>query len=236
MILFPINGILYLYNLSIDLDEFSPIDFYHTAHGQFQLLQSLCKLSEETVNQSLFQLLESDFINTELLSPDLLENRIQSTINEFELTMPNLFINTLSLIREMIGTNMLLTVFSTNWAIETPSVLFHGKFVHTIPLDYEECNCAVSFKCISPSRGMLSGCYPLEIIYLQSTLEMSFFIQHGINITDNFKNIEYFFGLIQVVFLLTSTIESIVNKLMVEEFLNKTSYELYFDRCAPFIM
>ena len=151
-------------------------------------------------------------------------------MNEFQLTMPNLFINTLSLIREMIGTNMLLTVFSTNWAIETPSVLFHGKFVHTIPVDYEECNCAVSFKCISQSRGMLSGCYPLETI-LQSTLECLFH-PTCINNTDNFIILNS--SLVNSSrFPLNTTIESIVNKLMVEEFLNKTSYELYFDRCEP---
>ncbi|CAF1231607.1 unnamed protein product [Adineta steineri] len=222
--------ILYLFNRAVHINELNQTDFYHTAYGQFQLLQTLCKLSIDAVNQSFFQLIESDFINTEILSPNLFGNHIQSTINEFQSTMPHLFINTLSLIREMIGANMLLTVFSTNWAIETPSALFHGKFAHTIPLDYQECNCAVSFKCISPSRGMLSGCYPLETI-LQSTLEC-LFIPTCINITNNFKILN-----ISLVnssrFALNTTVESIVNKLMVEEFANNMSYASYFNLCAP---
>ncbi|CAF1455212.1 unnamed protein product [Adineta ricciae] len=222
--------ISYLYNLSVRINEFDPADFYHTASGQFQLLQSLCKLSEETLNQSLIQLGESDFINTELLSPDLLENRIQSTINEFQLTMPNLFINTLSLIREMIGTNMILTVFSTNWLIETPSVLFHGKFAHTIPIDYQECNCAVSFKCVSPSRGMLAGCYPLEAM-LQSTLEC-LFIPMCIPVMYNFKVLDIS-SVNSSRFALNATVESIIDKLMVEELSSKMSYDVYFNQCAP---
>ncbi|CAF0766068.1 unnamed protein product [Adineta steineri] len=224
--------ITYIFNLTIPGNQYNSTDFYHTSSGQFQLLASLCRLSEETANQSLLQLIENDFINIELLSPNLLENRIQSTVNEFELTMPNLFINTISLIREMIAANMLMSVFSTNWMIGTPQNITHRQSAFIVPLDYQDCTCAVSSKCVSPSRGMLSGCYPLETI-LQSTLEC-LFIPTCINITGNFKVLN-----ISLVnssrFPLNTTVETIVNKLMVEEFLKKISYASYFDRCAPLL-
>jgi hypothetical protein len=128
------------------------------------LLASFCQLSQETVNNSLSQLGVSDFINTELLSSSLFDDHIRTTINQFQLTMPNLFENTLSLIRETTGANMLMTVLSTSWIFAIPASINDGWTAHTVPPDYEGYSCALSSKCVSPSRGMLAGCYPLEAI------------------------------------------------------------------------
>jgi len=68
--------ITYLYGNIPPVYQFSPTDFLYSASGQFQLLASFCQLSQETVNNSLSQLGVSDFINTELLSSTLFDDRI----------------------------------------------------------------------------------------------------------------------------------------------------------------
>jgi hypothetical protein len=222
--------ITYVYGTIPPVKQFSPTDFLYSASGQFQLLASFCQLSQETINNSLSQLGVSDFINTELLSSSLFDDRIQTTINQFQLTMPNLFVNTLSLIRETTGANMLMTVLSTSWIFASPPSINNGWTIHTVPLDYEGCSCALSSKCVTPSRGMLADCYPLEAI-LQTTLEC-LYDQQCIDSTNTFiaMNIS---SSNSSRFPLNTTIEFIVNQLMVEEFISNISYESYFNQCAP---
>lgn len=138
------NWVAYLYGKGNLVNLFSPTDFRYSATGQFQSLISLCKLSQETVNNSLSQLLTSDFINTDLLSWNTLDERIQTTINQFEMTMPNLFLSILSLIRETTQANMLMSALSTNWVINIPPNITNQWTAHTVPLVYQDCSCALS--------------------------------------------------------------------------------------------
>ncbi len=121
------NWVAYLYGKGNLVNLFSPTDFRYSATGQFQSLISLCKLSQETVNNSLSQLLTSDFINTDLLSWNTLDERIQTTINQFEMTMP-----------------MLMNALSTNWVINIPPNITNQWTAHTVPLVYQDCSCALS--------------------------------------------------------------------------------------------
>lgn len=81
---------------NIDPLQVDSSDFRRTATGQFQLLASLCNLSQEVVNESLSTLLTSNFIDTQLLSSKLLNVRIQNIIKEFKMTILNSFLNSLS--------------------------------------------------------------------------------------------------------------------------------------------
>jgi hypothetical protein len=222
--------ITYQYENVTPLYRSIPTDFYSSSSGQFQLLASFCELSKQIVNNSLVQLGASDFINIQLLPLNQFEDRIRTTVNEFQLTIPNLFVNTLSLIRVMTGANMLTSILSTNWVLTGESNLTKEWFSHSTSLEYNRCSCALSSKCVSASRGMLAGCYPLEAI-LQSTLGC-LYDQRCIDSTNIFKAINISSS-ISSHFPIDATVESIVNKLMVEEFLTTMSYELYFKQCAP---
>lgn len=48
--------------------------------GQFQLLVSFCKLSQKTIHDSLSQLVATDYVNNQLISPVLLDKQINVTI------------------------------------------------------------------------------------------------------------------------------------------------------------
>ncbi len=117
---------------------------------------------------------------------------------------------------------------STNWVITIPSFTNNKSKAHTVPLLYQDCSCALSSKCVQSSRNMYAGCYPLEAL-LQATFEC-LYDQQCIDPTDNFQamNISQ-----PTHFDINTTIESIVNELMIERFSIETSYLNYFTQCAP---
>jgi hypothetical protein len=162
--------IAYIYGTDYPVNQFAPTDFLYSTSGQFQLLSSLCQLSQETVLDSHIDLSERDFINVEVLSDDSVFERINTVVYEFKETTPKPFLNILSMIRETTGTNKIMTILSTSWVIDTPPVIYDFSTAHTLPLLYQGYNCASSSKCVQPSRSMYAGCYLLEAL-LQSTFE-----------------------------------------------------------------
>ncbi|UJR07361.1 hypothetical protein I4U23_011647 [Adineta vaga] len=222
--------IVYLYGEGDLIERFSPTDFRYSASAQFQLLASLCRFSQGAINDTLMQLVTSDFMNANLLSVQSLNERIQSTIDEFKATIPSSYVSTLTIVRETTGSNMLLSSLITNWVIDTPTTIVHESKVHMKPLMYGECSCGVSSKCVQPSRNMHVGCYALEAL-LQSTLHC-FYDQNCTDPTNNFQAMNVSsLGLNH--FSVNATIESIVNQLMVEEYSSTIFYEKYFDQCKP---
>ena len=224
------SWIRYLYGAGNLVHQYPPTDFWASAIGQFQSLASLCQLSNETVSNTLTQFLTSSFISQQLLSPSSFNDRIQQATYEVQITMPNLFINTLSLIRETTSANMLMNTASTNWIITTPSLTVDHPTAHIVPLTYQSCECGLSAKCVEPSRGMLAGCYPLEAL-LRSTLEC-FYEQNCIDSAATFIAMNPS-TLESSRFRVDMIIESIVSQLFVEEYSSNMSYGLYFAQCAP---
>ncbi|CAF0868541.1 unnamed protein product [Adineta steineri] len=222
--------LLYLYNKRENKKRHSPYDFYNSAVGQFQLLSSFCDLSKETVFESIFQLGTTDLINDQLLSFDILNNTIEVLVNEFQQTISQSFVNSISLIREIISSNMLMTKYLSNWEFERGEFSSLHEATHIFPLNYTGCSCSSSSKCVSSSHGMLTGCYPLETIF-QTTLHC-FYNQTCIDSTNNFKSINN--SSLEISrFLSNQTIELVVNELMLEELKFEINYPNYFDACSP---
>lgn len=208
--------------------QYVPIDFLYSGFSQFQLLASFCQLSQETVNNTLEQFMNNYFINSQLLSRKLFKENIQTMVDEFEIAIPQILLSTLSLIRETTGANQLMNTISTSWMINPATEIVPGWGAGTLPFLYQECNCALSPKCVIPSRGMLAGCYPLEALF-QSTFRC-LYDQHCNNFTHLFPSMNI--SLHQSSrFDRNSTIESIINQLMVEQYVTNLSYENYFSQC-----
>ncbi|CAF4141284.1 unnamed protein product [Adineta steineri] len=224
------DWINYLYGGGNLVYRYSFTDFRASAVGQFQLLTSLCEISQETINDSLVQLLTSDYNDRQLLSEQRLDQLIQTQINQFQLVTPNSLLNNFNLIRETIGANMIISVWSVNWLIATESIINSGWTAHTKPIVYEKCNCGSSWTCTQSSQGMMVGCYPLESL-LQTTLQC-FYNQSCIDSTNKFTQLNIS-SLKTSQYQMNTTIQSILNNLMVEEYVINKSYENYFNQCAP---
>ncbi|CAF4337017.1 unnamed protein product, partial [Rotaria sordida] len=116
------------------------------------------------------------------------------------------FINLFNLIHEIIGSNMIMSAWSTNWEYLHHSAYRDYSFAYTVPVNYGECNCGLSFKCTQSSGDMMSGCYPLESI-LQTKLSC-FYDQNCIDSNGNFTSLNMS-TLEKSQFNLNSPIESI---------------------------
>ncbi|CAF1195437.1 unnamed protein product [Adineta steineri] len=220
----------YLYEKRDNDKRHSPYDFYNSAVGQFKLLSSFCILSKETVFESTFQLETTHFNNNQLLPSYMLNNTIEMFINEFQQTISQSFVNSISLIRETISSNMFMTVYLSNWELDGSYNDLLLRVTLMFPLNYTECSCSSSSKCVSSSHGMLTGCYPFESIF-QTTLHC-FYNQQCIDSTNNFNSINIS-SLETSRFSVNQTIESVVNELMIEELKFEINYPNYFNQCSP---
>ncbi|UJR38861.1 hypothetical protein I4U23_031529 [Adineta vaga] len=100
----------------------------------------------------------------------------------------------------------------------------NDQVYHTIPLSYNECHCGLLSKCVSSSRGMLIGYYPIETI-LKTSIQY-LYNQTCIDSSNTFRAIKRT-SLLSNRFSLNSTIESIINELMIEELKFKILYKNY---------
>ena len=117
------DWIQYLFDDAHYINQYPLTDFGVSAPGQFQLLASLCQLSQQTINDSLSQLMTSDFVNSQLLSSNLLNEQLQTVINHFQFTIPSVFVDTINLIRHITGDNMIMSIFYSNWRFIADTVL-----------------------------------------------------------------------------------------------------------------
>ncbi|CAF1395695.1 unnamed protein product, partial [Adineta steineri] len=107
------------------------------------------------------------------------------------------------------------------------SYLFTGA--SNVPIVYSKCNCGSSWTCTQSSQGMMTGCYPLESL-LQTTLRC-FYNQSCIDSTQKFTQLNISSLKISQ-YRMSTTIQSILNNLMVAEYIINKSYENYFNQCA----
>ncbi|CAF3340521.1 unnamed protein product, partial [Rotaria sp. Silwood2] len=137
--------------------------YIYSSVGQLKALSTLCQLSKSTVDRSITQFRNNHMINIQLLSSNVLYQRILMIMNEMKPTMPKLFINTLSLIRQTTKANKFLTTFGTTWLLADLYNSTNGDIIHTIPVEYDLCNCGLSSQCFTKLYGVIISCYILEV-------------------------------------------------------------------------
>jgi hypothetical protein len=162
--------------------------------------------------------------------------------------MTNDFLLSLSTIRDTTQSNALFSGQLTNYEIETPRGQIYAV---TFSEWYGNCICESSARCASQSGvyvypthtvsfsvpGIYIGCYVIESL-LQSNLEC-FYNQTCINILQSYfispslMNITALDTSLSSRFLKNSTIEDLLDELMVEEWNPSIMYENYFNECEP---
>ncbi|CAF1421482.1 unnamed protein product [Adineta ricciae] len=210
---------MYLYS-----DDFRTVSVFF-----FQTLPIFCDLSSETIENRLREFYSSQFVSASLLPSELFYLEIESLITQFISTTTNTFLLSLSSIRQMTQSNLLLSAEQTNaypYTYTYDSVWFFTKL-------YDNCNCKMSAQCVVISPifngldrtvilytvpGIYTGCYIIETL-LKSDLRC-FYSQTCIN-----KVLSYFIGAapmnvsaldasLLVKFMVNSTLEDVTNNLM----------------------
>jgi hypothetical protein len=162
--------------------------------------------------------------------------------------MTNDFLLSLSAIRNTTQSNALFSGQQTNYGIFTP----RGEIdAYAYSLWYGNCSCASSSMCtlqsniydypklivLFPVPGIHTGCYVIESL-LQSNLQC-FYNQTCINklqsyfVSSSSKNITALDTSLLSRYLENSTIEDLLDELMIEKWNSSIMHDNYFNECEP---
>lgn len=229
-------------------DAISIDDFRWTGANTFRALRVLCELMNKTVSESLTQLYVNQYISTTVTPAYLFEAQIESSVQKFISSTAKNLISSLRIIRDTNQGNGL-------WALAgMQQNLYMDADANSLSLvtsNYSNCTCDNSPKCIRQSSiyrysdkkllfaipGLYLGCLTIEAL-LQSTLEC-FYNQTCINQLQlylahkSFMNATALDPMLNNRFVENSTIQELVNELMIEKWNRTVSFEKYYDVCQP---
>ncbi|UJR18198.1 hypothetical protein I4U23_005099 [Adineta vaga] len=214
----------------------------------FETLNVFCSLINENIKNRLIQFYTNQYVTSSVVSEDILKSQVESFISQFISSTTNDFLLSLSRIRDTTQSNSLVSAWFINYDfVKVPGYI--DIFVGT--KYYRNCSCAFSSTCITESSifdavnktvlfgvpGFFTGCYIIEALlqsdlrcfYDQTCLDRLrtyFFSPSPINFTalDESSLIHSF---------VNSTIQELLNHLIVEEWNKSIMYDKYFEDCKP---
>jgi hypothetical protein len=242
------DWINFLYQ-SLDYISLYIDDFRFKCSLRFQGLSALCGLVNETISNSLTQFYSNQYISASVIPSQVFESQANASVSQFISSTANDFLFSLSAIRDTTQSNALFSGEGTNYEQYTPGG--YG-YTYAYALSYGDCSCSLSAACIEQSSilkssgkvsfsvpGFYEGCYIIESL-LQSDLRC-FYNQTCIN-----KLLSYYTTVpsmnitvtaldkkLLVQFLENSTIQEIVDQLMVEQWNRSIMYDQYYNACQP---
>ncbi|CAF3420766.1 unnamed protein product [Rotaria sp. Silwood1] len=234
--------------LSFDNQPYDPTNFRWAGTNIFQALSTFCGLTNKTIFESLNRFYLNQYISNMVTPSSLFKSHIQSAIKQFRSSTTNHFLLSLEIVRDTSQANALLSAKQTNILLYFAP---RSTFASVVPLAYDGCDCGYSAKCIQQAAiysypnltmlfsipGLYLGCFVIESL-LQSTLEC-FYNQTCINLLQSYlvsnlsMNIIVLDSSLPSRFLENSTIQELVNELMIEQWNLSTMYENYYHACQP---
>ena len=221
-------------------------DFRTSSKYTFQIMSTFCDLSNETIVNSLTEFYSSRLISSSVVPEELFHIHIRSLISQFISSTTSAFLLSLSSIRQMTQGNRLFSGAQTNYKL-------YGRteYVTIGAYLYSGCSCSNSAKCtktypvydgtgstvLSIVPGMYFGCYYAEAL-LQSDLRC-FYNQTCISEVQSYftaappMNVTALDPSLLVQFMMNSTMEDVVDKLMVEKWIPSITYADYYNACEP---
>ena len=222
------------------------INFQWTGSNAFQALRAFCELIESTIDNSLMQLNSSQYITASVASVQLFQSETQSFIDQFKSSTKNNFLLSRNTIQNITQGNALISGLLTNDLLIVP-----GTFLFSVPTVYSNCQCFTTSRCIVQSSiynyssnttlfdvpGFYIGCYVIEAL-LQSNLQC-FYDQNCIDQLQFYlssaspMNATALDLSLQSQYTENSTIEYLLQNLMLEVWNSSQSYDRYYDECQP---
>jgi hypothetical protein len=223
-------------------------DFRWTGTHTFQALSVFCNVINGTISDNLISFYSNQYVSAVVVSSALLQTQITSLVDQFKSSITNSFLLSLSSIRSTNQGNSLMSALQTNDEV-LPSFA-DGTAVLLSNL-YSGCDCDFSATCVEPSAifnlssnttvfsvpGLYIGCFVIEAL-LQSTLEC-FYYQTCINQLQSYlvsSSPMYVTALdssLPSQYFINSTIEELLDHLMVEQWNSSLMYDSYYNECQP---
>ena len=234
-------------------------DFRKAIRTQFQTLSTFCKVAQNTLNTSLPIFEETNFITAYVISRAEFDVRTKAVIEQFKRTTSNQFTETFKLTQTTNHANQLATLYQSNWLFtpkDFPSAVDPDpdsiRHVLTLPLSYgiDGCSCGIKSNCstlvtfpfpvsdqlsVTTLPGFLHGCLTLDS-FLQSTLTCLYnetclaLMQASIYYS---KPIPVDVLTYSSLSMPNTTIETLLSQVFVSQWFENTSFDLYFNECAP---
>ncbi|CAF3881072.1 unnamed protein product [Adineta steineri] len=223
-------------------------DFRLTSTFTFQALNTLCVLVDQTISNSLIQFYSNQYVSASVTPSNLFQLQTDAFISQFKSATRNDFLLSLAMIRNTTQSNGLLSGELLNFELY---ITKSGSLDYS-QRSYGNCGCASSGTCSSQSPiydlvsgnnilfyvpGLYTGCYIIESL-LQSDLQC-FYNQTCINKLQSYFQVSSVMNVtaldisLSIQFLENSTISDILNQLMVEEWINSSMYDNYYNECQP---
>jgi hypothetical protein len=237
------------YFARVNIDAFMCLeDFRVVGSFIFQNLKSLCQSTNRTISDSLSRFYLNKYATLNVISEKLFQSESQILMEQFISSTLNDFLLPLQIIRDTTDANSLFTYVGLHY------IFFKETETQTIVSNlnsFDDCYC-VSSKCITQAvfyknttltvlfkvPGVYLGCFLFEAL-LQSTLEC-FYNQSCIDILQSYKisstemyNVSSLDSSLSSRYNETSTIQELVNQLMVEKWNLSSTYENYYKECQP---
>jgi hypothetical protein len=226
----------------------SVADFRSTSLSAFQALRAFCELTNSTISDNLIQFYSRQYVSASVIPFKLFQSETKSLIGQFRLSMINSFLLSLLIIRNTTQANALLSGRFTNYKLIRLQNDFHLEPIAKI---YKACDCASSSTCIDQSSiykypseirlfnvpGFYTGCFAIESL-LQSTLEC-FYNQQCIDELQVYlsssprMDVTALNSSLPSNYSTDSTVQNLVNNLMIEQWNPSSMYERYYNECQP---
>ena len=217
------------------------LTFDHTAFSHFQSLSIMCRLARQAVVDDRDLFLSTSVVTSQMPDADLFHLNTNSTFRDFQSSLSDSFIHNLQMFRRLSQGSGLVSLYSTNWHLRSPSNFFNAhrlRPISTKSTTYGGCDCAISSSCIQNSipvvAGYVVGCLQIES-FLRSTLEclyshsclhqisseiVSSFVPPPLNQTESR-------------FPMNIPNDDIVQEMFIESWSKDVSYEKFFEKCQP---
>ena len=224
------------------------VDFRMMGSLMFQGIQSLCELVKKIIDSSTAQFLSNMYISTTATPKHAFESYMNASIEQFIASTTKTFTWSLELIRSTTQFNPLLSGLMTNFFIDR---LGSTTNTFSAPFIYGDCNCAFKRTCVVQQGlyhnyslsnvwhipGLYRGCFVLEALmqshlgcfYNQTCLQE---LQYNL-LPEVAMNVTPLDRLMLSRFTPDTTLEIIVNNLMVDEWKQSVQHDKYFDICRP---
>ncbi len=231
----------------LDRDSYHWMDFRWTGIHAFQALKSLCDLIKETISYRLIQFYSNQYVTLSIVPETLLKSQTQSFVDQMRSSLTNNFLLSLAMIRDATQANALMSTLQNNYYLNKQNSSRKATVHFRRIID---CLCSFSFACISQSSildypstmslfdipNFYTGCYVIESL-LQSNLQC-FYTQECIVtlrrlIVSSSPMTVTALNASSSVYSKNSTIQKLVDNLMIEQWNTTTVFESYYSACRP---
>jgi hypothetical protein len=223
-------------------------DFRASGTFTFQALSAFCDLINSTISDSLTRFYSSQYVSAFVTPLELFHSQAESLLLQFISTTTNEFLLSVDMIRDITQSNSLLSGLLSNYGF---SLTYGSAFVTSYSLTYGDCQCSFSATCVEQYRiydntgsialftvpGLYFGCYVIDSL-LQSSLEC-FYDQTCIRqlrsylASSSLMTLTALNSSLPSQYFTNSTIEELLNHLMVEQWNSSQFYNNYYNECRP---